>query len=128
MTPVFAKFEAVEHAAVTRFNDAAARAKTGELADAEFAKLLQRDVLEPYQQMRRDVLATPDVPARLTRLFGLLDQYTAARIACWEAAAAVLREPDAGRREPLLETMARLDTEVGKASAAYTAELDRLKQ
>jgi len=128
MAPVFAKFNAVENASVSRFNEAAGRAQKGELSDAEFAKLVQHDVIEPYKQMRRDVLATPDIPKRLLRLFGLLDQYTAARLASWEAANALLHEPDAERRQPLLDAMGRHDTEVVKVSAAYAAELDRLKE
>lgn len=128
MTPVLAKVEAVEHASVTRWNEALGRARAGELTEAELADILERNVLAPYQEMRRDVLATKDIPARLRPVFERLDAYTAARIASWGALDAALRQPDPEKRKPWLEAYQRHEAEVAERLAAYQAEVRALTQ
>jgi rhomboid protease GluP len=126
MTPVLAKVQAVDQATVTRWNEALGRAKTHDLKDADLAGILEREVIAPYQKMRQEVLATKDIPARLSLLFERLDDFTAARVAAWNMMDAALRQPDPEKQKPLFEAYRRKEAEVARLLTAYEAELEAL--
>jgi len=123
VTPVLARFDAVDLAARTRWNQALTRAKAGELKDAELAEILERDVLSPYQKMRQDVVATSDIPERLRPMFAQLAAYTSARLAAWQAFDAVLRQPDPDQQKPLIEAYQQREAEADQRRAALDATL-----
>jgi rhomboid protease GluP len=127
MTPVLTKFDAAEHASVTRWNEALGRFKAGELKEPELADALERDATAPYKEMRQELLATKDIPERLRPLFARLDDYTAARIAAWETYVAALRQQDLEKRQRLLDTYKRREADVAGQRAAYEAEIRALK-
>jgi len=117
---------AVEHAAVTRWNEALDRVKKDELDDPALADILERDVIAPFKKIRQELRATKSIPERLGPLFERLDDYTAARAAAWDMMDAALRQPDREKQGPLLDTYRRQEAEVAKRLAAYEAEVRAL--
>jgi hypothetical protein len=122
ITTVLQQFDAAERASLTRWNEAVERVKTGDLKESELADILERDVIPPYKKMRQDMLATKDIPQRLRPLFERLDDYTAARIAAWDASEATLRQPDPEKRKSLADAYQRREAEVTRRLAAVEAE------
>jgi rhomboid protease GluP len=120
---VLSRFDAAEHHAITTWNDALRRHKAGELETTALAAILERDVLPPYRAARQAAIATQDVPDRLRPLFQRLDDYTAARVAAWDAFDAVLREPDPVHHQALLATFRDREATVKTSLAAYNAEI-----
>jgi rhomboid protease GluP len=127
LPPVLGKFYAVERASVERWNEALSRSKAGALGDAELADLLEHDVIAPYAELRRAVLATSDIPEPLRPLFHTLDDYMAAHLTAWQLFDAVLREPDPEKRRPRLDEYRAHDAVLARARAAFEAELERLR-
>ena len=127
LPPVLAKFYPVERASVARWNEALARSQVGALSDAEFADILERDVIAPYKAMHREVLAITDIPEPLRPLFHTLADYMAAHLTAWELFDAVLRQPDPEQRKPMLDAYKAHDPALARHRAAFEAELERLR-
>jgi rhomboid protease GluP len=128
-TTALASFDNAETAAVTRLNDAIRRSQAHELKDAAFADLVEREVLPPYRQMHAQLKTHGDAaPERLRPLFGVLGDYTAARLAAWEALVVVAREPDLEKQQPLIATHKAREAEVTALRTTYEAEIARLQQ
>ncbi|HET7501607.1 MAG TPA: rhomboid family intramembrane serine protease [Kofleriaceae bacterium] len=126
--PVVTRFEEVEDASVTRYNAALQRAGSGELKNAEFAELLERDVLAPFRQARAELAAAQDIPKRIRPALRKLDAYATARIATWEVQVAALRETDPEKHAALLATYEARKAEAAAALEAYVAEAEKLKR
>jgi rhomboid protease GluP len=123
MIAVLDKVDAVERAAVARWNEALAGAKAQTITAAELVEILEREVVFPYKKMRQDTLATADVPQRFRPLFHRLDDYTAARLTAWEMYDAALHEPDPNKRQALLDAYERHEPELAEKLAALNAEI-----
>ena len=128
VVPLLGRFDAVEKSSLSKMTEAYAQHKAGKLTDAELDALLERDVIAPYRQVREELLATRDVPARLRPLFAYTEALMAARLAAWTAHQAALREPDPARRAALLEVYKRTASEIHSRVEAVDAELGRLEK
>jgi hypothetical protein len=126
--PVVRRFYAFEQVAMAKQNAASARLKAGEMKEAEFIELIDREVMAPYQQLRKDMLAIHDVPARLRPLFARVDELMAGRLAAWASFKAGVAESDPAKRTALFEASKRENAENAARVKAVMDESERLKQ
>jgi membrane associated rhomboid family serine protease len=111
------EFPGVEKEVLATFNAALVRAKRGELTDAAFAAVVERDVLPPWRDLRRRLAEAPDVPAPFRQTRPALLDYLQAREDAWDLLVRAIQE-----NNPALAAQARQ-----RAQAAERL-LDQLNQ
>jgi rhomboid protease GluP len=121
-------FDTLEHSAITRWRATLERANAGQATDAEHIAFIDHELIPPYRQLREELRATSDAPARLRPVLVSISELVAARLAAWEALRPALAEKDATRRAQLMEAYARANAEVIERVKAETAEVEALKE
>jgi rhomboid protease GluP len=127
MTPVLHHFDTVERTVFPKWQAALDRKKEGQLTDAEYIAFIDHELIAPYRELREELGATTDIPARLRPLFDSMRELVAARLASWDALKAVRAEHDPTRRAELLGAYKRASAEVSERVKAETAEVEALK-
>jgi rhomboid protease GluP len=128
MVSVFQHFDAVEKSATVQADAAFTRYKAGQISEAEFVGVIDRDMITPYQQLRRELLATSDVPVRLRSLLARAQELVDARLADGQALRAVATERDPAKQAALLDAYQRANDEVVLRVEAFTIEVQHLKK
>ncbi|GLH73972.1 hypothetical protein GETHLI_24740 [Geothrix limicola] len=89
-----AHFTETETQVRTRYNAALERAKAGALADADFARLIETDVLPPWHSARLQLKSLRGLPEAQANLVSRLDRYAETRERAWAAFAEALLHED----------------------------------
>jgi rhomboid protease GluP len=114
------RFSEVEQQAIESYNSAADRARRGQLDDAQFASVIESDVLAPWSQFRKELDQVTEVPAKRKRFFETLKKYMRAREDAWETLVAAKRDADPAkmfeyqRKHQAAESLAKELTSLNK--------------
>lgn len=88
------RFSAVEKEALKIYNQAVQDAHGERLSDAEFAKVIEEQVLPPWRELREHFQQLHDLPADDRPRIQLLTEYLQARQEAWQLLAKALRSGD----------------------------------
>jgi rhomboid protease GluP len=89
-----AAFQETEPAALGRLQDAARQVEQGELSDAQFADILEQEVLPPWRQVTEQFSQLGRRREERTQRVAQLRQYLESRQAAWETLLRALRTQD----------------------------------
>ncbi len=89
-----ARFSETEQQVQARYNEAIAQAKAGRLPDADFARLMEAEVIAPWRGARLRLEALHGLPPAQAQLLGRIERYTETRERAWSVFADALRRQD----------------------------------
>jgi rhomboid protease GluP len=87
------RFDDVETKAITKYNDLFHQSTSNTLTDLQFADAMERDVLPPWQALRKDLEATTEVPPESAPAFTRIVRYVKLREEAWLLLVKLLRDP-----------------------------------
>jgi rhomboid protease GluP len=88
------KFDAVEHRVFAAFEDAEKKAAAGEITDAQYADIIERDVLGPWRGIGLDPARYRRLPRKVQQWVRDLADYHAMREHSWQSMVHALRTGD----------------------------------
>jgi membrane associated rhomboid family serine protease len=89
-----ARFSETEIQVQARFNQGLQRARSGSLSNADFARLLDAEVIPPWHSARLRLEGIPGLAGREVRLLTNVQRYAATREQAWVAYSEALRHQD----------------------------------
>lgn len=88
------RFSAMETRVQAQYHQALQKAKSGALADQDFALLMQTEVIDPWRTARLRLEGIEGLPPDQARLLAQVDRYAQLRERAWETFAEALRQQD----------------------------------
>ena len=89
-----ARFSVTERQVQARYNQALELVRAGRLGDADFAKLVEGEVIAPWHAARRHLQAIHGLPATQAQALSRIERYTETRERAWATFAEALRQQD----------------------------------
>jgi hypothetical protein len=98
-----ARFSVTETQVQGTFNQALQKAKSGSLSDADFARIIDADIIAPWHLARLRLDGIHELHGNEARLLSRIKQYADTRERGWSALSGALRQQD---RKELLQANA----------------------